>query len=85
MLGKLDEKVKNFHLPVHRKRGVLSTVVAIAAAKALIQKSNEGHLKVIELEKSLRAKSLFQRMGFPKRAVTTGKPKIPEGLEKKLQ
>ena len=52
MLAKLDEKVKNFLLALRRKGGVVNTVVAIAAAKALIQKSNEDHLKVIELEKS---------------------------------
>ena len=82
MLGKLDEKVKNFLLALRRKGGVVNTVVAIAAAKALIQKSNEDHLKVIELEKSSRAKSLFQRMGFTKRAATTGIPEIPEGARK---
>ena len=82
MLGKLDEKVKNFLLALRRKGGVVNTVVAIAAAKALIQKSNEDHLKVIELEKSSWAKSLFQRMGFTERAVTTGRPEIPEGTRK---
>ena len=77
-LGKLDEQVKNFILALRRKEGVVNTVVAIAAAKALIQKSNEDHLKVIELEKSAWAKSLFQRMEFTKRKKTTGRPEIPE-------
>ena len=40
-LGKLDEKVKNFLLALRRKGGVVNTLVAIAAAKAFIQKSNE--------------------------------------------
>ena len=52
MLGKLDEKVKNFLLALRRKGAVVNTVVAIAAGKAFIQKSNENHLKVTELEKS---------------------------------
>ena len=82
MLAKLDEKVKNFLLALRRKGGVVNTVVAIAAAKALIQKSNEDHLKVIELEKSSWAKSLFQRLGFTKRAATTGRTEIPEGTRK---
>ena len=60
LLGKLDEKVKNFVLALRCKGGVVNTVVAIAAAKALIQKSNEDHLKVIELEKSSWAKSPFR-------------------------
>ena len=37
MLGKPDEKVANFLLALRRKGGVVNTVVAIAAAKALIQ------------------------------------------------
>ena len=52
MFGKLDEKVKNFLLALRRK-GVVN---AIAASTALIQKSNEEHLKLIELEKSSLAK-----------------------------
>ena len=74
MLEKLDEKVKNFILALRRKGGVVITVVAIAAAKAFFQKSNEDHLKVTELEKSSWGKSLFQRMGFTKRAATAGRP-----------
>ena len=50
--GKLDEKVKNFLLALRRK-GVVN---AIAASKALIQKSNQEHLKLIELENSSWAK-----------------------------
>ena len=58
-------------------------VAAIAAAKALIQKSNEDHSKVIELEKLSWAKSLFQRMIFTKRAAATGRRKILERTRKK--
>ena len=82
MLGKLDEKVKNFLLALRRKGGVANTVVAIAAAKALIQTSNKEHLKLIELEKSSWAKIVFQRMGFKKREATTGRPEIPDGARK---
>ena len=52
MLGKLEEKVKRFRLTLGRKRSVFNAVVAIAAAKAFIQKNNEEHLKLIELKKS---------------------------------
>ena len=52
IIGKLDENVKNVLFALHCKGGVVKTVVAIAAAKALIQKSNKEHLKLIELETS---------------------------------
>ena len=40
MLGKLEEKVKNFLLALRCKGAVANTVVANAAAKVLIQTSN---------------------------------------------
>ena len=43
MLGSIDEKVKNFSLILRPKRGVVNSVVAIAAAQALIQKSSDEH------------------------------------------
>ena len=82
MLGKVDEKVQNFLLALRHKGGVVNTVVAIAAAKALISKSDEEHLKLIDLERTFWAKSLFKRMGFTKRAATTGRPEITEGARK---
>ena len=39
MLGSVDEKVKNFLIILRWKGGVVNSVVAIAAAQALIQKS----------------------------------------------
>ena len=78
MLGALDEKVRNFLQIVRRKGGVVNTVVAIATAKALIEKSDQQHLKNLDLERSSWAKSLFQRMGFVRRAKTTSKPEKPE-------
>ena len=83
LLGKvLDEKVKNFLLALRHKGGVVNTVVALAAAKALIANSDEEHLKLIELDETSWPKSLFQRMGFRKRAATTGRPEITEGARK---
>ena len=64
MLGALDEKVRNFLQIIRRKGGVVNTVVAIATAKALIEKSDQKHLKNLDLERSSWAKSLFQRMSF---------------------
>ena len=83
LLGKvIDEKVKNFLLALRHKGGVVNTVVALAAAKALIANSDEEHLKLIDLDESSWPKSLFQRMGFKKRAATTGRPEITEGARK---
>ena len=78
----IDEKVKNFLLALRHKGGVVNTVVALAAAKALIAKSDEEHLKLIQLDETSWPKSLFQKIGFKKRPATTGRPEIPEGARK---
>ena len=82
LIGKLDETVRKFLVALRKKGGVVNTVVAIAVAKALIAKSSNEHLKAIDLDSSSWAKSLFQRMGYVKRASTTGKPEIPYGAKK---
>ena len=41
MLNYLDEKIKTFVLALHKKEGVVNTVVAIATAKALIEQSED--------------------------------------------
>lgn len=78
MLGTVDEKVQVFLQLLRRKGEVVNTVVAIATAKALIERSGLENLKAIDLESSFWAKSLFQRMGFVRRGKTTSKPEIPE-------
>ena len=85
MLGHLDEKIKTFLLALRKKGGVVNTVVAIATATALIEKSDDEHLKVIDLDRSSWAKSLFRRMGFVKRAATTARPEIPAGARKEAE
>ena len=70
MLGALDEKIKSFLFAIRKKGGVVNNVVAIATAKALIEKSDEEYLSNIDFAKSSRAKSLFRRMGFVKRAAS---------------
>ena len=74
----LDEKVKYSLLELRKKGGVVNTVVAVTTAKALIARSSVEHMKLIDLESTTWAKSLFKRMGFCKRAATTSKPEIPE-------
>ena len=78
MLGAIDEKVRHFLMIVRRKGGVVNTVAAKATARALIERSNEEHLKCINIEHSLWEKSLFRRIGLVKRTCTTSKPEIPE-------
>ena len=85
MLGTLDEKVKNILTILRRKGGVVNTVVAIATAQALKERSQDEHLKCIDLESSSWAKSLFKRMGFVKRTCTTSKPEIPEQAMKEAK
>ena len=85
MLGTLDEKVLKFLVALYSKGGVVNTVVvAVAVAKALIEKSSDESLKAIDLDNSW-AKSLFVRMGFVKRACTTARPEIPEGARKEAE
>ena len=59
MLGLIDEKVKNFLLILRWKGGVVNSVVGLAAAQALIQKSSDEHLKCINLVFSSWTQSLF--------------------------
>ena len=77
-VGTVDEKVSNFLQIVRRKGGFVNTVVAIATAKALIARSDLPHLKALDIESSSWTNSLFQRMGFVRRAKTTSKPEILE-------
>ena len=76
--AELDEKMRHFSLQLRKKGGVVNTVVAVATAKALIARSSDEYLKLIDLELTTWAKSLFKLMGFCKRAATTSKPEIPE-------
>ena len=85
MLGSVDEKVKNFLLIFRQKGGVLNSVVAIAAAQALIQKSSDEHLKCIDVVSSSSTQSLFWRMGFARRMCSTDKPEIPDQAVKETK
>ena len=75
LLGTIDEKVKNFLFALRQKGGVMNT-------KALIERSKDEHLKLIDLESCYWAKILFRRMGFVKRASTTSRPEIPYSARK---
>ena len=70
---------------LRRKGGIVNTVVAIATAKALIARSQDEHLKCIDLESTSWAKSLFKRMGFKKQTCTTSKQEILELAKKEAK
>ena len=78
MLGTIYEKVRHFLMILKEKRGVMNIVVANTTSKALIEGSNEEHVKCIELEHSPWAKSLLQRIELIKRTCTALKHEIPE-------
>jgi len=57
-------------------------VIANATASALIKRHPEFELSHINLEKTDWWKSFFRRMGFVRRAATTGKVPISEEVRK---
>jgi len=85
MLGSLDEMVRRFLLSVRRTGGLVSSAIAVAAAKALIARNPQFNLDHIDLDSSSWSQSLFRRMGFKRRMRTTGKVEIPEGAKKEAE
>ena len=66
MLGSLNEKVD------------VNSVVAVAVAQALIEKSTDEYLKYIDLILYTWTQSLFHRMRFFRRMRITEKPESPD-------
>lgn len=64
---------------------MMNTVAGVAVAKALIAKGSDELLKVLDLDNSSLAKSLFVRMGFVKRACTTAQQDSPEGARTEVE
>ena len=85
LLGSLDQMVQRFLLSLRRTGGLVSSTIAISAAKALIARNLQYNLSHIDLDSSYWAQSLFWRMGFKKRMRTTGKVEIPEGAGKEAE
>ena len=85
LLGvKIDEGVRKFVSALRYRGGRTTFSVAVAVAKALVQKSDDDGLKFLQFGKNW-AQSLFRRMCFKKRAATTGKVIIPEGARKEAE
>ena len=77
----LDENVKYFSLQQSKKGDVVNTVVAVATTKELMLtmiSDDDEDLKLIDLESTVQAKSLFKQMGFSKGAATPLKAEILE-------
>ena len=85
MLGHIDEQIKTFLLALCKKGGVVNTMVAIATIKVLIEKSNNEHLKLINVDRCFWAKRVFPCMGFVKRVATASRPDIPDGVRKETE
>ena len=85
LLGSLDEMMRNFLFALRNRGGVVTSVIAVSAAKALIARNPHLLLSHIDLESSSWSKSLFRRMGFSRRMKTTGKVQIPEGARKEAE
>ena len=81
LLLDLDEKLIKFLKAVRAKGGVVNIHVVRATAKALISSnpSSSNNLKDFSMPRSW-VQSLYRRMGYCKRAATTGRPPVPQGL-----
>ena len=77
----LDEKLVTFLKAVRTKGGVVNIHVVRAVAKALID-SNQSSSKYLQNFNFPRSwvQSLYRRMGYTRRAATTGRPPVPQGL-----
>ena len=86
MLGPIDEMVQSY-IKARRARGGgdVSWLLAEATARALIDNHPEMNLGHIELEGTSWAHSLFQRMGYVRRAGTTAKVPINDDLKKEIE
>ena len=77
--------VQRLLLSLRRTGGLVSSAVAISAAKALIARNPQYNLRHIDLDSLHWAQSLFRRMGFKKQMRTAGKVEIPEGARKEAE
>ena len=85
LLGSLDQMMQIFLLSLRRNGGLVSSTVAISAAKALIARNPQYDLSHVNLDSSHWAEILFRRMGFKKRIRTTGKVESPQGARKEAE
>ena len=77
--------VQRYLLATRSKGGTISSVIAIATAKALIARYPEYNLGHLDLDISSWAERLFKGMGFVKQMSTTEKVEIPEGAKEEAK
>ena len=85
LLGSLDQTVQKFLLALWSRGGLITLVIAVSIAKALITRNPHLMLDHNDLDSSTWAGSLFRRMGFKNCMKTTGKIEIPDGARKETQ
>ena len=84
MLRGVDEQVRRYLMAFSQKGGRVSYIIAIELTKVLISESTDPaheHLKQVIPGESW-AQSILRRMGFRRRAATTGKVHISEDAKK---
>lgn len=69
LLGDLDSMVQRYLLAASNRGAGFTRVSAISAAKALLKKYQNA-VGILDVESSLWAKSLYQRMSFVQRTFT---------------
>ena len=81
ILLELDEKLRKVLKAIRMKGGVVNIHVVRATATALIKTnpSSSQHLRNFSMPRSW-VQSLYRRMGLTKRAGTTSRPPVPQGL-----
>ena len=81
ILLELDEKLRKFLRAIRMKGGVVNIHVVRATATALIETNpfSSQHLRNFSMPRSW-VQSLYRRMGLTKRAGTTSRPPVPQGL-----
>ena len=84
MLRTVDKKMPDFLIALRHRGGVVSSIIAVAATKGLIQSSADPDLQRIKINTSW-AQSFFRRMGFVRRMPTTAKIPIPDKARKEIE
>ena len=86
LLLELDDKLVGFHKAVRIKGGVVIIHVVRATAQALIASNPAFSQQFARFEMSRSwVQSVYRRMGLTRRAGTTSKPPIPQGIYNECQ
>ena len=84
LLGDLDSMVQRYLLAASNRGAVITRASAVSAGKALLNKY-PNIVGRIDLDSSAWARSLFQRMGFVRRRLTSTKVDIPDKARKEIE